>query len=350
MGTRCDFYLGRGLQAKYLGSVGHDAFADEMAVVFADITTEEQFTERLKEVFSQYGEIAAHHGWPWPWPSSVLTDTVVAFDEGRAWLRVKRDGESRWAPASNLDDVSDMRCEFANMLEQEQSTAGGRLRIALRRAGILAQSPEQALGAILTNGAYLLSRLSLHLFEQDGKLYCLQPHRTVESLLGLSAALQEAGQELDEMVAEHGLGPDDIGALALWLRDSAEAFDCASEDVHITPTTPVQFGQALPESVYGQLESKVLPLGRFDNAVQLKQGLSLLERYLPHAPFAFVRAYSLELHGRGIIEVRKSELEAWETAPKDELGGKNFFELAATKEGRMAMLRYAVEQLEDEET
>lgn len=107
MDERADFYVGRGEDAEWLGSItwnGHPkALASESEGVNLPILgvpevtvstfrslggtktltapTEEAFREGVHELADSRDDfIAPEAGWPWLWPSSALTDFAYAFD------------------------------------------------------------------------------------------------------------------------------------------------------------------------------------------------------------------------------------------------------------------------------
>lgn len=109
MGTRADFYVGRGKSAKWVGSIAFDGYPDGITPYsektenwlgytqhlsdewptnehLFDSITEEQFLSRLKRFFQYRDDVTLpEEGWPWPWDDSNTTDYSYAFDEGKVW-------------------------------------------------------------------------------------------------------------------------------------------------------------------------------------------------------------------------------------------------------------------------
>lgn len=84
MGTRADFYVGKGKDAEWLGSIGWDG--GEIPKKLRKATTEEEFRKRLaKFVASRDDWTSPEDGWPWPWKDSTITDEVWAFADGQVW-------------------------------------------------------------------------------------------------------------------------------------------------------------------------------------------------------------------------------------------------------------------------
>lgn len=95
MGTRADFYVGRGVDAKWLGSVCWDGYPSGITPEdgewaegqhLFDATTEEEFIARLRHYFVGRRDVTLpKSGWPWPWETSSTTDYAYAFDGGQVW-------------------------------------------------------------------------------------------------------------------------------------------------------------------------------------------------------------------------------------------------------------------------
>lgn len=92
MGTRADFYIGRGPQAEWLGSIAWDGYPKGITSGewsgghLFDAASEEEFRVRLETFFQGRDDVTRPgHGWPWPWNDSHLTDYSYAFDDGRVW-------------------------------------------------------------------------------------------------------------------------------------------------------------------------------------------------------------------------------------------------------------------------
>jgi hypothetical protein len=84
MGTRADFYIGRGKKAEWLGSIAWDGYS--IPKKLRQAATEAEFRERLAKFAKKRDDwTAPEDGWPWPWYDSHLTDEVWAFDDGKVW-------------------------------------------------------------------------------------------------------------------------------------------------------------------------------------------------------------------------------------------------------------------------
>lgn len=86
MGTRADFYVGRGKDAEWLGSVAWDGYPEGMPQAMLIATDEAAFRSAVaKELGSRNDATMPRDGWPWPWDNSATTDYAYCFDGGRVW-------------------------------------------------------------------------------------------------------------------------------------------------------------------------------------------------------------------------------------------------------------------------
>lgn len=83
MGTRADFYVWKGADAEWLGSIGWDGYPDGIDDAVKQATTEPQFREALAAFAKTRDDwTAPADGWPWPWEDSRTTDYAYAFSDG----------------------------------------------------------------------------------------------------------------------------------------------------------------------------------------------------------------------------------------------------------------------------
>lgn len=107
MDERADFYVGRGKDAEWLGSINWNGYPKALAFESEGVdlpvlgqpdvtvstfrslggtktltaTTEAMFREGVEELAtSRVDFVSPAQGWPWPWPSSALTDYAYAYD------------------------------------------------------------------------------------------------------------------------------------------------------------------------------------------------------------------------------------------------------------------------------
>lgn len=86
MGTRADFYYGRGDNAQWLGSIAWDGYPDGIDDAILKANTPEDYRAALVAFFAKRDDVTLpEDGWPWPWTDSHTTDYAYAFDGGKVW-------------------------------------------------------------------------------------------------------------------------------------------------------------------------------------------------------------------------------------------------------------------------
>lgn len=86
MGTRADFYVGRGESAEWLGSISWDGYPAGMPWELLQTLNESMFRREVaKFIESREDGTKPEMGWPWPWSNSQTTDYSYAFDDGQVW-------------------------------------------------------------------------------------------------------------------------------------------------------------------------------------------------------------------------------------------------------------------------
>lgn len=131
MGTRADFYIGRGREATWLGSCAYDGWPGDRDITPAcRATTVEAFREAVLARIAKDDGTRPEQGWPWPWETSSTTDFAYAFDEGRVWYSCFG---SAWRLASEYDQEADEPedseappAQFPNMTDIQKVTLGPR--------------------------------------------------------------------------------------------------------------------------------------------------------------------------------------------------------------------------------
>lgn len=137
MGTRADYYIGRGKNAEWLGSTAWDGYPegvidqkDEQNLFTSK--TEDDFRKRLKVYFDDREDVTLPaDGWPWPWKTSSTTDYTYAFDDGQVWMSCF--GQN-WIPAQinpggdnkDWEWPDDNKAVFPDMTEIQNVQLGGK--------------------------------------------------------------------------------------------------------------------------------------------------------------------------------------------------------------------------------
>jgi hypothetical protein len=75
MGTRADFYLGKGSDAEWLGSIGWDGYPAGIPENILQAPDDAAFRAAVAEFLSDREDgTKPEDGWPWPWNTSATTD------------------------------------------------------------------------------------------------------------------------------------------------------------------------------------------------------------------------------------------------------------------------------------
>lgn len=115
MGTRADFYIGRGAKAEWIGSVAWDGYqwAEDPTCEIASARTEEEFVAAVTAEFRDRKDVTLPaDGWPWPWNDSNTTDYAYCFDEGGVHaycfgvLRGTDGPKATWPDMSDVKNVT----------------------------------------------------------------------------------------------------------------------------------------------------------------------------------------------------------------------------------------------------
>jgi len=124
MGTRADYYVGRGPKAEYLGSTAWDGYPEGIPDEIKTASGESQFKHAV-DAFLKTRKDATFpkDGWPWPWDDSKTTDYAYAFENGK--VLISQFG--KWNDKKNIS--------FPNMKTRKKVTLGPRSGIMVFRTG-----------------------------------------------------------------------------------------------------------------------------------------------------------------------------------------------------------------------
>lgn len=123
MGTRADFYVGRGKDADWIGSYAFDGHPCLLAEAVLAASTEEEFRAAIvAEIAGRDDATAPERGRPWPWKDSNTTDYAYAFDGklfgssfGYPWFEVDPNAEAFGEP--EVDGPKGL--DFPDMTERQ---------------------------------------------------------------------------------------------------------------------------------------------------------------------------------------------------------------------------------------
>lgn len=140
MGTRADFYAGKGVAAEWLGSIGWDGYRDGISKKVLEATTETEYRDEVT-VFLQSRDDATYpkDGWPWPWDDSATSDCSYWFFDGQCWDAQGspdvyipcKEKEPEWGN-DDEEELQDKwlrgreQIEFPNMADRKNVTFGHR--------------------------------------------------------------------------------------------------------------------------------------------------------------------------------------------------------------------------------
>ena len=119
MGTRADFYVGRGDDMQWIGSIAWDGYPDGIKSEILTTANEDEFrAEVLAFIASRDDGTKPEMGWPWPWNTSSTTDYAYAFDGGEVfascfgspwWLAANEQPEEGEGSAPNFPDMQSIK-------------------------------------------------------------------------------------------------------------------------------------------------------------------------------------------------------------------------------------------------
>jgi hypothetical protein len=137
MGTRADFYIGRGTAAEWIGSIAYDGYPDGHPDALVQATSEAEFRAAVEAMLAELSHATRPaQGWPWPWETSHTTDYAYAWDGdvwiscfGHSWQTMAQranDGEGCEKPEMPSD-------AFPNMTERANVATDGRSGMLILR-------------------------------------------------------------------------------------------------------------------------------------------------------------------------------------------------------------------------
>lgn len=86
MGTRADFYVGKGKDAEWIGSIAWDGYRSGINQAVLEAKSDEAFRHAVAVFFVDRDDVTLPaRGWPWPWDTSATTDCSYWFFDGQVW-------------------------------------------------------------------------------------------------------------------------------------------------------------------------------------------------------------------------------------------------------------------------
>lgn len=143
MGTRADFYVGRGESAEWLGSIAWDGYPEGIDNAVLSPMDERDYRVEVNAFLFREDGTLPKDGWPWPWNDSQTTDYAYAFEDGSVfasnyghkWFKVDINAETY---GQDDDDESDKSAVFPDMSSRKNVQFGG------PRSGLIVVTPDGA--------------------------------------------------------------------------------------------------------------------------------------------------------------------------------------------------------------
>lgn len=131
MGTRADFYIGRGQGSEWIGSVAWDGYPGGIDDAVLNSLTQEDFKYNLSKMAERRDDFTSpENGWPWPWNDSGTTDYSYALDEGVVWASCF--GSEWFDPLNDMpEDLQEDKAIFPDMIKISKPTFGKRSGVML---------------------------------------------------------------------------------------------------------------------------------------------------------------------------------------------------------------------------
>ena len=94
MGTRADFFVGKGIDSEWLGSIAWDGYPEpyEKHGMWADCDVAEWRARIAKFAKTRDDWTSPEMSWPWPWETSATTDFAYTCADGKVWIAGARSG------------------------------------------------------------------------------------------------------------------------------------------------------------------------------------------------------------------------------------------------------------------
>lgn len=132
MGTRADFYIGRGEDAEWLGSIAWDGYPKGTPAPLLVAKNEKEFREAVATIASTEDDFTSpEDGWPWPWEDSNITDYAYTFDGGEVYYTVDYRPNRWWKhsggkpPEEDDSSLKDLPIAIFPNMKSRQNIAKG---------------------------------------------------------------------------------------------------------------------------------------------------------------------------------------------------------------------------------
>lgn len=133
MGTRADFYIGKGKDAEWLGSIAWSGHPSDIPDVILEAKSPEDYRRVVIDILKGRRDATVpEQGWPWPWEDSQATDYAYAFFDGK--VLASRFGCSWFDPMQPKPELAgDKVVEFPDMSARQAVARGERSGLIMVR-------------------------------------------------------------------------------------------------------------------------------------------------------------------------------------------------------------------------
>ena len=114
MGSKADFYVGRGTGAEWLGSIFWDGLPAGIPLEIRTAKDEGTYREQVERLLGVRKDgVTAKDGWPWDWDTSHRTNYAYAFDREQVWACCF--GSSWWKASLDEPDHTTLKRKAARL-------------------------------------------------------------------------------------------------------------------------------------------------------------------------------------------------------------------------------------------
>lgn len=135
MGTRADFYVGKGKDAEWLGSISFDGHPDCRGpqILEAGVSSEKEYRNSVKMLIADEGHgTTPEQGWPWPWDDSGTTDFSYTYIPETGDVLFVSFGYAPWWPVIDQENAprsgENGKVTFPNMKDKANVAPPGSKR------------------------------------------------------------------------------------------------------------------------------------------------------------------------------------------------------------------------------
>lgn len=151
MGTRADFYVGRGEHAEWIGSITWDGHPDGIDEEIFAAQEEQDYRDAVGRFLAERRDATyPTEPWPWPWDNSRTTDYAYAFDGDQVYA--SNFGHTWFIPDVDAPDFGEAEDSVKEAEFPDMSGRKGSLDHIMGRSGMIVITPGVGVTAPNTFG------------------------------------------------------------------------------------------------------------------------------------------------------------------------------------------------------